>query len=105
MPYKDLKRQQEYNKDHKQYYRNKKLASQQTIKCLIASLKISCIKCNENYPAALDFHHRDKTEKEICVSDIVNFGWGEERIKKEIAKCDVLCANCHRKEHSSRSVT
>jgi hypothetical protein len=30
---------------------------------------------------------------------MVTSNYSKERIKKEIDKCIVLCANCHRKEH------
>ncbi len=60
-----------------------------------------CTDCNISYPnepyVIFDFHHRDPKAKE--------FDWSkmrlqsEDRIKKEIDKCDLLCSNCHRKKH------
>jgi hypothetical protein len=48
---------------------------------------------------ALDFHHRSKDEKEFSISDGGHSrSW--ERVKAEIEKCELLCANCHREEHS-----
>jgi hypothetical protein len=47
----------------------------------------------------LEFHHREPKLKEIVVSKALDWGWSIERILNEIAKCDVLCANCHRKQH------
>lgn len=61
---------------------------------------LSCIKCGESHPATLDFHHRDPNEKEIGVAQYMRKGWGKNRIMEEVAKCDVLCANCHRKLHA-----
>ena len=61
-----------------------------------ASLR--CSKCGENHPATIDFHHKIG-EKEIGVSKMVADGYSINRIKKELEKCDVLCANCHRKVH------
>ena len=60
---------------------------------------LACIRCGEDHPACLDFHHRDPNQKEIEVSRGPGLGWSKERILNEIAKCDVLCANCHRKYH------
>lgn len=60
---------------------------------------LECIKCGENHPACIDFHHRDPNEKEGTVSSLAGQTYSIERTKKEIAKCDVLCANCHRKLH------
>jgi hypothetical protein len=61
--------------------------------------KLSCIKCGENHPGCLDFHHRDPAQKENEVTVMVVNKCSRERILKEISKCDVLCANCHRKYH------
>ncbi len=50
--------------------------------------------CGEARPACLDFdHQRDKTAN---ISFMVAHGYSIEIIKLEIAKCQVLCANCHR---------
>jgi len=46
--------------------------------------------------AALEFHHRDSKTKEFGLGDF-NGTW--ERLVTEAAKCDLLCANCHRRRH------
>lgn len=56
-----------------------------------------CGRCDEKHPACLDFHHRDRTTKEGHIGEFRRFGM--KRLLAEIAKCDVLCANCHRKLH------
>lgn len=61
--------------------------------------KLSCIRCGENHPGCIDFHHRDPARKEATVSAMVQRAWSKVRILAEIEKCDVLCANCHRKLH------
>ena len=50
-------------------------------------------KCIE----ALDFHHKDPTQKDfnISKSKICNI----ETLKKEVDKCILVCANCHREIH------
>ena len=60
---------------------------------------LSCKECGENHPGCLDFHHRNPKEKDFEVSIAVSRGWSKKRILAEIEKCDVLCANCHRKYH------
>ena len=55
-----------------------------------------CIDCGENDPVVLEFDHRkDKTKN---VSDLLRGSYSIERIKQEIEKCDVRCANCHRRK-------
>ena len=56
--------------------------------------------CGESHPACLDFHHLTK-DKQINIADAK--GWGLARIMKEIKKCTVICANCHRKLHDTVS--
>jgi hypothetical protein len=60
---------------------------------------LKCARCPENHPACLDFHHRDSSKKDMSIRQAVNQGWGKKRILAEIRKCEILCSNCHRKEH------
>lgn len=59
-----------------------------------------CSKCDEKDPACIDFHHRDPEQKEANLSVAIAH-WSIERLKTEVAKCDLICANCHRKLHAS----
>lgn len=61
---------------------------------------LKCEKCGFSHPAALDFHHRDPKTKLFDISLTKITQSNQEKIFAEIAKCDVLCANCHRIEHS-----
>lgn len=60
---------------------------------------LKCERCPESHPATLDFHHRDGDEKDFSIGDVLRKGWSRARVEKEIAKCEVLCANCHRILH------
>ena len=53
-----------------------------------------CVDCGEANPIVLDFDHL--RDKDNCLSILAGQGLGLERIKKEIEKCEVRCANCHR---------
>lgn len=62
-----------------------------------------CQSCGYNkYYGALEFHHRDPSEKE--------FNWqkmrlvSNDRLTAELEKCDLLCANCHREVHAVNPV-
>jgi len=35
----------------------------------------------------------------MAVGKLITNGFGKDRLREEIEKCIVLCANCHRKEH------
>ncbi len=58
-----------------------------------------CAECGEANPVVLEFHHREGKEK--AISEMVGGGYPIETIRSEIDKCDVLCANCHRKKTMS----
>jgi len=60
---------------------------------------LTCKNCGNEKWYMLEFHHRDPKTKDSSVADAVHHGWGLKRIKEEIEKCDVLCANCHREFH------
>ncbi len=56
-----------------------------------------CARCPERDPRCLDFHHRDKSTKSFTIGKLTR-GLGWVKLLEEIAKCECLCANCHRKE-------
>ena len=57
-----------------------------------------CISCGYNkYPDVLEFHHRDADEKEFDWKKLRQMSW--DKVTKELDKCDMLCANCHRERH------
>ncbi|WP_323172784.1 homing endonuclease associated repeat-containing protein [Natrialba sp. PRR66] len=57
-----------------------------------------CNQCSTSDPARLDFHHVSD-EKETTVATLISDDRSKDRIRSEIDRCRVLCANCHRKEH------
>lgn len=60
----------------------------------------SCALCGYNRCInALEFHHRDASQKEFSISNVNNRAFSD-KIKKELDKCDMLCSNCHREVHS-----
>ena len=71
------------------------------VHCLIQEYKVTlaCVDCGEDHPATLDFHHLDPSTKERSLGDIAKYGWSRKKALAEIAKCVILCANCHRTRH------
>lgn len=57
------------------------------------------VRCEENHPACLDFHHINGSEKDGTIANMVSEGYSVKFILKEIGKCIVLCRNCHAKKH------
>lgn len=56
-----------------------------------------CVKCGENDPVVLEFNHIDPSMKEGLVSDFIYKS--RTKLINEIEKCEVMCANCHRRHH------
>jgi hypothetical protein len=53
----------------------------------------SCVDCGQSNPLVLEFDHCSGN-KEFSISE--SYTYSLDRIKKEISKCEVRCANCHR---------
>lgn len=71
-------------------------AKQRNFTWLWAYFKDNPCPCGESDPIALQLDHRDPAQKEHNVSALM--AWAPlERVQAEVAKCDVLCANCHMK--------
>jgi len=58
-----------------------------------------CVYCGyDRCSAALDFHHLDEKSKSFGLSQRgLTRSW--ERTRKELEKCILVCANCHREIH------
>lgn len=70
--------------------------------------KVKCIeykggKCEicgyDKFQGALEFHHRDPTQKDFQLSKARSWTFNE-RIKNELDKCQILCSNCHKELHN-----
>lgn len=58
-----------------------------------------CSKCGDKRSYVLDFHHRDPEEKNDTIARLTSNSSKLTKIKEEMEKCEVLCANCHREFH------
>jgi len=103
MPYKDpwlqskaQRRHWEKNKEsYVQGVRDRRKRNRNYIQYM--KLETGCTHCGYNeHPAALDFDHLDPTTKNYTLARMANRGFSLKKIDEEIAKCQVLCANCHR---------
>ena len=57
-------------------------------------LESGCVKCGyANHPSALTFNHIDPSSKSFTIGQMLATTW--EFVEEEVAKCEVLCANCH----------
>ena len=113
MPYKDPndpRRKASMQRSSARYYegnKEKALAANASSKRKNRALwqafksKLSCTRCGFSHPAALDFHHEDTTDHK-SVNRLASNGLYKQAIR-EIQKCIVLCANCHRIHHYEKN--
>jgi len=85
----------------KQAEKNKRFAESRRKWLVDYKKTLECIRCGENHPATLTFHHKNRSEKSFEIGNALKLGVGLKRLLAEIEKCDVICANCHAKEHLS----
>jgi len=48
---------------------------------------------------ALEFHHNNSSDKDFSISD-KGYTRSWKRVKEELDKCIMVCANCHRELHA-----
>lgn len=109
MPFKDLDKRKKYNREYnKEWYIKNRKSRMKKIKERKKEIREKlkkykhekkCEVCREDHPSALDFHHVG--DKIYLVSVMTSHGYSIKSIMKEISKCKLLCANCHRLEHYS----
>jgi hypothetical protein len=89
------------NPERRKKSKDRRIASTHRNRAFVFSylLEHPCEKCPESDPIVLEFDHIDPIQKLFNISDASsgNEPKGLDTLKKEIAKCRVLCANCHRR--------
>lgn len=102
MPHKDLDKKKEYHRNYYIKQRNTILGGQLTrwraAQLFIYDEKMKpCKDCGfmPIVPDQMDFDHVSG-EKIAPVAKLVSGGKTIEKIKEELSKCDLVCANCHR---------
>ncbi len=92
MPYKNSDNRRKWQRDRRREYTKR-----------LRQLKKNHKKCDyceySIHTEVLEFHHRSPKEKSFSFTcgGFGNYSW--KRILEEIAKCDIICANCHRYLH------
>ncbi len=103
MAWKDPEKQREAIRKHyyanKQYYLDKAYKKRDTLRKFVYDLKNNtpCKDCGVQYPHYVtDYDHIEaKGIKLSTVSKLINSG-STKQIEEEIAKCELVCSNCHR---------
>jgi len=105
MPSNNPNYQKEYLKKHyannKDYYKSKAKARNKRVRQQLYKFVnryktfVGCVDCGyKSNPVALQFDHV-RGEKTMAVSTMVSRATSIGRVKEEMRKCEVRCANCH----------
>lgn len=100
-PCRRQKMKQHYN-NNKQYYIDKAKVNGDKVykECrdyIIGYLRNNpCVDCGQQDIEVLEFDHRDRSTKLGSVGDFCKISLN--KVKEEITKCDIRCANCHVKK-------
>ncbi len=85
-----------------EYQRVRQVKYQDKKDLIVAYKSVPCHDCGGKFkPHVMDFDHVDGTKKKFNISANV-LKQTMESILEEIAKCDVVCSNCHRERTHKR---
>ncbi len=88
-----------YRGNSKKIYARKKIRRHAMKKEIVSLMGGGCSRCGYNKCiSALEFHHEGE-EKDRCLTDMIK-NCSKQKVLKEIEKCILLCANCHREVHN-----
>ena len=94
--------QERYREQRTWYVQRNKAAKKRNLAFIVALKNAPCTDCGQKYPPeAMDFDHvRGRKKKDLAkmVVDMASI----EAIKEEIAKCELVCAVCHRIRTANR---
>ena len=79
---------------------NKRLKDDKAEKVFDYLREHPCVDCGEADPVVLEFDHRDAATRMLYVAQMIERRYAWVKIQAEIEKCDVRCANYHRRKTS-----
>lgn len=110
MPYRDIFKRRAchkryYSRNKRLYYEKNKRRKAELLDFTTSLKQKPCVDCGVQYPHyAMDFDHRDsKTKIETISNMAMHHATSKKKILEEVSKCDLVCANCHRKRTYMRN--
>lgn len=78
---------------------NQKWKERRTQALLDVGIVWKCVRCGyDKCEDAIDLHHVDPSQKDFAISS--RWSVSAIKLKAEVDKCVILCANCHRELHA-----
>lgn len=98
-----LAKQRAYQKARQKYVASATARRLKRYELLEALKKNPCSDCKQTFhPTAMEFDHLPEHEKIDSITALVTHGASLEAILLEVAKCELVCANCHRVRSAQR---
>ena len=94
-----------YYRDNPQKWADARRASKERVRSLILQeieKRGGCADCPETNPIVMDWDHV-RGEKLFHIAESANMGNSLKKVLEEIAKCDLVCSNCHRIRTANRN--
>lgn len=93
-----------YKSNKERYFKQAKERDKQLDELIIKHKDKPCADCGVKYPPyVMDFDHLDGDTKEFGICYMRRHRMAFDKIEAEIAKCEVVCANCHRERTNQRN--
>ena len=88
---------------NKEYYKRRNINKRKLLRELTKNAKtVPCADCGKQYPPwVMDFDHLPQFKKVNNIGVLVWSG-ATNKLKAEMKKCDIICANCHRERTHKR---
>jgi hypothetical protein len=97
-------KKEHYRKNKQRYVEGARRRRDRLIEVLRTAKTKPCADCGRSYPYyVMDFDHRDGEKKAGGIPQLIAAGLVSQKgLLDEIAKCDIVCANCHRERTHRR---
>lgn len=84
--------------ENKEYYYRLAVERNKELRRRLRELKqVPCADCGQEFdPVCMDFDHLPQFKKSMAISYMLRHRMSWDKILAEIAKCEVVCSNCHR---------
>lgn len=85
-----------YQRNSDKYKKRTLERREQAKECIRKAKTGPCVDCGLVDPRVMEFDHLPHHEKRATVANMPTMGYSVASIEEEIAKCELVCANCHR---------
>lgn len=94
---------QNYHDNKERYFNNAKKRDKTMRDWINEQKNVPCADCGGSYdPICMDFDHLPEYDKVMDIAMMRRRRMAWDKIKAEIAKCQVVCSNCHRLRSKKR---